>query len=198
MNDTATIMFRNEHVEFLLEEPSMENVLIELLPKILPDGFKLNINCFLRPHQGKSDLKKSIPKKVKIFSNYSIPSKLIIVQDQDSADCISLKNSILYLCAQNGNCPVLVRISCRELENWYLGDMNAIQKVYPNFKAKNYKYKSKFRNVDNVQGAYELERIIDNFQKGHASKNISKYMDLTANKSASFNHLISGIKKFLQ
>lgn len=52
-------------IEFLLEEASMANVLRELLPKILPDGYELEVNCFLRPHRGKTDLQKSIPRKVK-------------------------------------------------------------------------------------------------------------------------------------
>ena len=31
--------------------------------KILPEEYQLEINCFIRPHQGKSDLQKSIPVK---------------------------------------------------------------------------------------------------------------------------------------
>ncbi len=188
---------KNEHIEFLLEEPSMENCLIEILPQILPQGYELNVNCFLRPHQGKSDLKKSIPSKIKTFSNFYLPSKIIIVQDQDSNDCKKLKQHILDLCEQNGNCPVMVRISCRELENWYLGDMDAIEKVYPKFKARSHRYRSKFRNVDNCFGSQELFRIIDGFQKGFASKNIPKHMDIDSNRSTSFKHFISGTKKFL-
>ncbi len=191
------IEYKNEQIEFLLEEPSMENLLKEILPKILPEGYKLDINCFLRPHQGKSDLKKSIPNKVRTFSNFYRPSKLIIIQDQDSTDCKELKKYIIDLCRANGNCPILVRIPCRELENWYLGDMDAIEKVYPSFKARSYKYKAKYRNVDNLHGANELERSIHDFQKGFASKNIPKYMDLENNKSVSFNQLLTGIRKFL-
>lgn len=192
-----TTNYKEFHVEFLLEETSMENLLSIILPKILPLGYELGVNCFLRPHQGKSDLKKSIPNKIRTFSRFYKPSKIIIVQDQDSNNCVELKNELAALCKINGNCPVLIRISCRELENWYLGDMKAIQKVYPKFKARSHKYKAKFRNVDNCFGASELERMIDEFQKGYASKNIPKYMDLTTNKSSSFNQLISGVKRFL-
>jgi Domain of unknown function (DUF4276) len=123
-------------IEFLLEEASMENLLIEILPKILPSGYTLNENCFLRPHNGKSDLRKSIPKKVKAFSN-NAETKIIILHDQDNNDCRKLKKEIQELCNLNGNCPVLIRIVCRELEAWYWGDLDAIQKVYPNFKAAN-------------------------------------------------------------
>jgi len=190
-------IYKNTHVEFLLEETSMENLLSIILPQILPEGYELNVNCFLRPHQGKSDLKKSVPNKIKAFSKFFKPSKIIIIQDQDSNDCVLLKSKLIELCETNGTCPILIRIACRELENWYLGDMNAIEKVYPKFKPKSHKYRAKFRNVDNCFGSNELERIVEGFQKGYASKNIPNYMNLNKNKSHSFNQLISGVKIFL-
>lgn len=67
-------------VEFLLEEVSMANILRELLPKILPDGYELDVNCFLRPHRGKSDLQKSVPRKMKVFSNFYEPARIVIIQ----------------------------------------------------------------------------------------------------------------------
>lgn len=65
-------------VEFLLEEESMKYALEILLPKILPPSYKVGENCFLRPHNGKSDLKNSIPKKVKVFSHFHEEVKLVI------------------------------------------------------------------------------------------------------------------------
>lgn len=184
--------------EILLEEPSMENFLREVLPKILPADYILDTNCFLRPHNGKSDLKKSIPKKIKAFSNYYEPVKVIIIHDQDSNDCKKLKKGLLDLCKKNGGCPVLVRIACKELESWYLGDMDAIEKVYPKFKAKNFRNSAKFRNPDSIQASQELGIIIPEFQKGFASKNISKFISVEKNTSTSFSHLVSGITKFLK
>jgi hypothetical protein len=190
--------YKKQQVEFLLEEPSMANALKIILPQILPKGFELGINCFLRPHQGKQDLKKSIPKKIKTFSKFYIPSKIIIVHDQDSNDCKILKSELAKLCGDNGNCPVLIRIACRELENWYLGDMAAINKIYSDFKPKNHRYKSKFRTVDNTHGSDELESLIPTFQKGYASRNIPYHMNIANNRSISFNHFIVGVMKFLK
>lgn len=194
---TLDNQLKNEQIEFLLEEPSMENFLLEILPSLLPDGYEVNVNCFLRPHQGKSDLQKSIPRKLKAFSNFYKPAKIIILHDQDSSDCRELKSKILQLCTDNGDCPVMVRIPCRELENWYLGDMEAIEKVYPTFKSRSHRYRAKYRNVDNVFGATELEKIIPTFQKGFASKNIPKHMNFNVNRSESFQQFISGLEKFL-
>ena len=185
-------------LEILLEEPSMENFLREVLPKILPPAYTLDNNCFLRPHNGKSDLKKSIPSKIKVFSNYYESAKVIIIHDQDSADCKKLKKNLVDLCEAHGDCPVLIRIACKELESWYLGDMDAIERVYPKFKAKNFKKSAKFRNPDSVQASQELKILIPEFQKGFASKNISKFISIKQSTSSSFLQLITGISRFLE
>lgn len=184
-------------VEFLLEEPSMVNILTEILPKILPQQYELGTNYFLRPHQGKSDLKKSIPKKVKAFSDFREQVKIVILHDQDSNDCKELKRQIHELCTQSGYCPVLIRIVCKELEAWYLGDMDAIQNVYPRFKASNHRRTAKFRNPDICNASDELKKIIPDFQKGYASREIPKSMDIEVNTSESFNQFKNGILKFL-
>jgi hypothetical protein len=48
---------------FLLEEPSIENVLEVILPQIIPD--EMTYICI--SHQGKQDLAQSIPRKIKAF-----------------------------------------------------------------------------------------------------------------------------------
>jgi hypothetical protein len=188
---------KDELIEILVEEPSMKNFLTGILPQILPIGYQLNANCFIRDHQGKQDLRKSIPSKVKAYKHYNKPVKVIIIQDQDSSDCKVLKNELIELVNQNSAIPSLVRIACRELEAWYIGDMDALESVYPNFKANNYKRWSKFRNPDKCNASDEIKKLIPTFQKGIVSREIVKYIDLNNNTSESFNHLISGIKKFL-
>lgn len=47
-------------VIFLLEEPSMKAMLAEYLPRLVP-GWIQGQHFLLLPHQGKSDLDKSIP-----------------------------------------------------------------------------------------------------------------------------------------
>jgi len=48
---------------FLLEERSMKEFLRGLLPRILPAGCEFQ----LIPHEGKSDLEKSIPRKLRAW-----------------------------------------------------------------------------------------------------------------------------------
>lgn len=185
-----------KRLEFLLEESSMANVLKVVLPKILPSGYRLNINYFLVPHAGKSDLQKSIPHKIKAFRGYHEPVMLIVLHDQHTDDCKRLKRKITQLFERNG-VPAsshLIRIVCRELESWYLGDMNAIEKAYPAFKASRYKNKARFRIPDNCHAYEELSRMIRNFQKGQASKLIAPYLNIADNDSDSFKQFVSGLK----
>jgi hypothetical protein len=185
-------------LEFLLEEKSMENVLKIILPRILPTEYRLNENYFLRPHSGKSDLQKSIPKKVKVFSHYHEKVILIILQDQDSSNCAELKIKLAQLCKNNGNCPFLIRIVCRELEAWYLGDMSAIESAYPGFAAQKHRGKKKFRNPDHCNAFDELRKLIPEFQKHTASNKIPQFFNLKQNQSPSFQNFKSGLTRILK
>lgn len=192
-------------IEILTEEPSMRDVLEIILPKILSKKWILGENYFIRPHQGKSDLQKSIPRKVKVFSNYYEPAGVIIIHDQDSHDCKELKNKLLMLSKSETSddtlCPLLIRIACRELEAWYLGDMKAIQAAYPRFKAEQYTKKEKFRNPDNLNNtAEELEKILPDFQKGASARTITPYLDTNPenNKSESYRQFITGVTAFFE
>lgn len=184
-------------LEFLLEEPSMENVLKNILPSILPGDYQYNLNYFLRPHQGKSDLQKSIPNKMKRFSHFHEPVMFIILHDQDSNDCVQLKKELMELCQNHGQCPFFIRIVCRELESWNLGDMDAIEAAFPSFKAHKYKNKAKYRNPDLLNASDEMSKLLPRFQKLDASKKISQHLNLEKNTSTSFNNFMSGLKKFL-
>lgn len=184
-------------LEFLLEEPSMEKALKNILPLILPKEYQYNTNYFLRPHHGKSELQKSIPIKMKHFHNYHEKILFIILHDQDSNDCCQLKKELMEIC-QKGRCQFFIRIVCRELESWFLGDMEAIESAYPGkFKADKYKNKAKYRNPDLLNAADELKQILPNFSKGSAAEKISKHLNIEQNTSNSFNHFVSGLKKIL-
>lgn len=185
-------------IEILLEERSMKEVLEVLLPKILPTEWVLNGNYFLRPHEGKGDLKKSIPNKVKVFSNWHEPAGIIILQDQDSSDCRSLKNELSELCKSNGSCKHLIRIVCRELEAWYLADMEAIQKAYPKFQKDKYENKSLFRNPEICNASNELAKILPEFQKVGSAKAIAPYLMVGNSKAESFRQFVTGTIKFFE
>ncbi len=184
------------HLEILVEEKSMEVFLRGLLPRILPDGFELDQNCYVRPHNGKQDLQSKIPQTVKAYQRYPYPVLLMVLQDQDSSDCLLLKSKLKELVVNN-NAQVshLIRIVCRELENWYLGDFRAIETIYPESKASKLINKSKYRIPDKPHGSVELHKISKDFSKVGCARGIGKVIDIDQNASISFRQFVNGLHK---
>ena len=184
---------------FMLEEESAKHLLKELLPRILSE-FQTEaqtVTCRLIPHQGKGDLQKSIPIKLKAW--LAPNTYFIILHDQDSHDCKKLKQKLKLLSVQNNKHKSLIRIVCRELEAWYFGDLDAVEKTFPSFRANKYKNKSRFKNPDAInKPSDELKRIVRGFSKSIAAREIPRHMDIDKNTSTSFNHLISGLQKLVK
>ena len=70
----------------LLAEPSMKYLLDERLPRILPES----VDFQTIPHNGKRELEKSIPRKLRGW-NEPGDIRFVILHDQDTKDCIALK-----------------------------------------------------------------------------------------------------------
>lgn len=180
-------------IEILVEEPSMAECLKEFLPKIAPENWKLDENYFIRKHQGKADLQKSIHTKVRVFDNWHEPVAVVILHDQDSADCKELKHELNERCGEY-SIPIKIRIVCRELESWFLGDLTAIEKAYPGFKSNRYLGKAQFRNPDVLNAKDKLKKILPEYKEIASSREISKYLDIENNRSESFRQFVSGIQ----
>jgi len=88
---------------FLVEEMSMKIVLDALLPYIVPES----INFITIPHEGKRDLQKSIPIKLRSWRQEGV--EFIVVHDKDSWDCKKLKKHLTDLCREAGKPGTLVR-----------------------------------------------------------------------------------------
>jgi hypothetical protein len=181
------------------EEPSIKNVFDVLLPQILPEGASFVVH----PHQGKQDLEKALQSTIPSISR--IPDvKILITRDQDEDNCKELKNKLLDIMKDRCSCDYFVRIVCKELESWFLGDISAIEKAYPRFKKQQYMSKTKFRNVDSIVTPSEyLKKILPDYSnrkslpKLETSRKIAPFMNINDNKSTSFNHTINAIKQLI-
>ena len=110
-----------ERLEFLVEEPSMEAVLREMLPAWLG---KIEFEVF--PYQGKEDLLSNLPARLKGYSRF-LPEtwRLVVLVDRDNCDCIVLKKKLEDIAAsaclttrstsENGTYKVANRIVIEEL-----------------------------------------------------------------------------------
>ena len=110
-------------VVFLLEERSMKILLDGLLPRLFP-----NLTFLCLPHEGKQDLEKSVPRKLRRWQEPGV--QFVVLRDNDSGDCHALKQHLRILCQQGGRSDSLVRIVCQELEAWYLGEPEALAEAF--------------------------------------------------------------------
>jgi hypothetical protein len=173
---------------FLLEERSMKEALDVILPHIIPN----NISFICIPYNGKGDLQNSIAHKMLSWKEPDV--HFVIVHDKDSSDCIELKSQLKELSVKGKRPDTLVRIVCSELESWFLGDLNAVEKGFAVDLSKN-RNKTIYQNPDALANAKEeLKKLIPTYQQISGSQSISKYMTIGENKSKSFQVFISGVK----
>ncbi len=181
----------------LTEEPSMKIVLDALLPKLLPADVYFRVY----PHQGKQDLQKALRSTVPTLSR-TPGSSVLIVRDQDRHDCRTLKQELVDLIANTCQSPYRVRIVCRELEAWYLGDVDALEQAYSRFKADNYRNKQLFRDVDSIGNPVQimLQHIPEYKGQSHLPKlevaeRVAPYLTVDRNQSVSFQQFVRAVQQ---
>jgi len=127
-----------DHLEILVEEPSMEAFLQELLPRLLGNRATFAIHTY----QGKSDLLAKLGERLRGYAKW-LPesSRIVVVIDRDSDDCGVLKQSLekeahaagLRSRSSSTDAPwqVVNRLAIEELESWYFGEWSGVREAYP-------------------------------------------------------------------
>ena len=189
------------HIEFLVEEPSVEAFLGTLLPRLFPDEHTFVIHAF----QGKSDLLKKLGARLRGYRHWLPPNGCIVVMvDRDDEDCHALKQKLEEIADSSGlrtrsktggtSWQVVNRIVIEELEAWYFGDWQAVRCAYPRV-SKNIPQQERYRNPDAISGGTweAFERILQRggyfktgLRKIEAAQAVAEYLDPLQNKSHSF------------
>ncbi len=180
-------------IVFFLEEPSAREMLNGLLPRLVDEN--THFRCI--PFEGKQDLEKQLERRLR---NWLAPNTcFVVMRDQDSEDCVTVKQRLTGMCAAAGKPDTLVRIVCCELESWYLGDLEAVESGLNMNGLAKHQQKAKFRAPDNLQNPkQELKRLTNNsYQQIAGSREIGRHMALAGNRSNSFNVFISGVARLL-
>ncbi len=181
------------------EEPSIQPIFNSLIPKLNPEA-----RFEIRTHQGKQDLRHAIRTTIPVIAKRP-EVKILVAIDQDQEDCTNLKKAIVDdLNNARIEAPYRVVIVCRQLENWFLGDMEAIQSAFPRFNPEAHRRKSHFRSVDLIKNApHLLKSIIPEFSKTTklpklaTAEKISRHLTPTNNTSASFLHCVQAMALLL-
>ncbi len=177
------------HLVFLLEERSAREMLNGLLEKILPADVSWRCIIF----EGKQDLEKQLVRRIR---GYRVPgAKFIVLRDQDAADCHAIKARLKALCRRAGRPETFVRIACREIESWYLADLEAVGNALGIKKLARLQAKSKYRHPDKLQSpAKELEILTNGrYQKISGSRLIGRLLDPDNTRSHSFQVFLKAI-----
>ena len=177
---------------FLLEEPSMKALLDDLLPRLFPGWMEgQNFQCV--PHEGKSDLDRSIPRKL---SAWRLPrDRFVVVRDNDSANCIDVKARLKTLCAKGGRPATLVRLVCQELESWYIGDLQALGAAFDEPKINTPAQRKRFAHPDKWQKpSIEVKRLVPAFQKISGARVMAQHLNPAGNLSHSFQVFVEGVR----
>jgi hypothetical protein len=174
---------------FLLEEFSMKVFLEEFLPRFFPG---LEFLCI--PHEGRHDLEKSIPRKLRSWREPGV--RFLILRDNDGGDCRAIKEHLTSLCLEGRRDDALVRIACQELEAWYLGEPDALATAFSRDELRAVGNGARYRDPDSVvKPSAEIERLVPGFQKVSGARQMARHLSLDGNRSRSFQALIRGIER---
>lgn len=178
---------------FFLEEASAKALLQELLPRFLPN---IETPLFI-VFEGKQDLEKQLPRKLRGWQRPNC--RFIVLRDQDSGNCYEIKEKLRELSHKGGHPKTLIRIACRELESWYLGDLAAVEKALSARGAAKQQMNKRFRNPDKLGNpGLELTRLAPSYQNISGSRAMGKVMKQKGNKSHSYNVFMNGIVRILK
>ena len=192
-----------DHLEVLVEEPSMEAALRALLPKVLgPLEFEIH-----RFH-GKSDLRRELPARLRGYAPWLPPSwRIMVVIDRDSESCEELRRELDDAARAAGlglrtrtRAPwqVVNRIAIEELEAWFFGDWAAVRAAYPRVPA-TIPSKQPYRACDAIRGGTweAFERVLQQagyftsgLRKIEAAREVAGHMVPSRNRSPSFGKLL--------
>jgi hypothetical protein len=199
------------HIEFLVEEPSMEALLRRLLPTMLS-----GISFEVYPWQCKAELLARLPERLRGYSSWIPDSwRIVVIVDRDDDDCRELKSKLGTLAARSGFTParettsagrvVANRLAIEELEAWFFGDWQAVRVAYPRVSA-TIAEQAKYREPDSVRGGTweAFERILQKsgyfktgLRKIEAARAIAEHMDPSRNRSPSFSALRLVLNKMI-
>jgi hypothetical protein len=181
------------------EEESAKKVFDIILPKLFP-----GLDFRVYKHQGKQDLENALRKTLPVLCK-SPYNRILITRDQNSSDCRLVKQCLKDLIKLNCISPVMIRIICRELESWFLGDLNALKLAFPRFSPEYYVNKRTFKKVDLLHNPDQhLLKIIPElkgkkfFPKVEMAEKLTPLLNIEQNNSISFTNTINGLRKLVK
>lgn len=200
-------------LEMLVEEPSAEEALRHLLPKVLRGRARAKVVNLGSKYKLLKVLEDRLAAyRVRIDKGENL--RVVVLVDRDDDDCTKLKRQLERM-AKAANLPtktrpdadgrvvVLNRIVIEELESWFIGDPAALRTAFPKLPAIA-ENSGIFRNPDNGGSWEALHRFLkrhgiykSNYPKIDAARKIAPHLDIARNRSVSFRNFCVGVEALL-
>ena len=178
---------------FLLEELSARDLLEGLLPRLLPQS----VTTYFLVFEGKQDLERQLVRKLRGWRRPH--SSFVVLRDQDAGDCAVVKKGLLAKVDESGRDNTLVRIACRDLEAWVVGDWASVAVAFNRPQLAGLSNKEAFRDPDVVVRPVEaLRKHLPEYQKRDGARRLGKLLDPQTNKSRSFQVFCAGVQRLAE
>ena len=179
-------------IVFFLEEQSAEALLTTMLPRILPP--EVGYRCLV--FEGKQDLEKQLVRRMR---GYRVPNaRFVVLRDQDAGNCETIKVKLKCKCKEANHPEAVVRIACRELESWYLADLAAVERALDKKGLRKLQNERIYRTPDRITTPSRALARIAPYQKVGGSRAIGPHLDLANNRSQSFMHFVSAVRRLAE
>lgn len=178
----------NEVVVFA--EEASGRIVAEALAATL--GLDSRIRCI--EHQGKSDLEKSFPRKIRAWGG---PARFIVMRDNDGAVCTHKKAALAERVPPEALDRVKIRLVMQELESWFIGEPEALREanlIDAGLAAK-WPSKAKFRKPDNILRAKNvLHMQIKTHGQIELARLLGPRLRPERNRSPSFHAFVAALR----
>jgi hypothetical protein len=174
---------------FLLEEPSAKDLLQGLLPRLLPATVAPEFLVF----EGKQDLERNVARKIRGWQRPD--TCFVILRDQDAGDCLDVKRRLVELVPASHRGRTVVRVACRELESWILGDWPAVATAFEAPRLGGNRDKRAYRAPDQLANpVQELRKFLPAYQKRDGARRLGVLLDPERNCSHSFRVFCDAVR----
>lgn len=164
----------------------MKRFMDAYLPREFPG---LEFICI--PHEGKSDLEKSLPRKLRAWREPGV--RFLVIRDSDGSPPGHIEHNLCQICAGAGRPDAAVRLAYQELEAWYLGDVVLLGVAYGKDLSRE-AGKGTYRDPDSIGAPSALvKKLIPEFQKTDGARRLGALLEVDQNRSVSFREVRDAI-----
>lgn len=198
-------------LEVVVEEPSAEEAMKHLLPKIVGTRARIKVINM----RNKSRLLRDLSARLRAYRkriDHGEDLRIVVLLDRDQDDCETLKKDLEDMArgaklttktypGSDGRFVVVNRIVVEELESWFIGDTEALRKAFPRLPRN---FPGNFANADNGGTWERLHRFLkkngiyrSSYPKIEAARKIAPHIDPDRNCSRSFQQFRLGVEAVL-